>query len=352
VVLIAAIVVGALWYLRDRGFNWAEFSDTFRQLRLGWIAASALLALSTYLGRAFRWRVLIHPMKPDASLWNLFTATAIGFTAIVLFGRPGELVRPYLIASKEKVSFSSQLAAWLLERIYDLLMALLIFGLALSSVRASRVQVGPKIQMVLEKGGYAVGVVAIICIAVLLMLRFFTEPMRRRLMEGLGFLPEHYLARIETFVTAFTHGVRSTHSHWYVIQILLWSILEWIIIVGCYWCLFQAVPNTRHFSVMDVLIFVGFVSFGAVVQIPGIGGGMQLVSIVVLTELFKFTLEAASGLAVLLWSITFVVIVPIGLILAFHDGLKWSRLRHSLGCRSNGCARVRASHDPFDGFAQ
>jgi uncharacterized membrane protein YbhN (UPF0104 family) len=327
VVLIAATVGGALWYLRERGFAWSEFWATFRQLRPGWIAAAALLALSTYLGRAYRWRVLIHPMKPDASLWNLFSATAIGFTAIVLFGRPGELVRPYLIATKERLSFSSQLAAWMLERIYDLLMALLIFGIALSRVRASGVQVGPRIQWVLEVGGYAVGVVAIICIAVLLLLRLFNEPMRQRLMDGLGFLPERYLARVETFVTAFTHGVRSTHSHWYVIQILLWSILEWIIIVGCYWCLFQAAPNTLHFSLMDVLIFVGFVSFGAVVQIPGIGGGMQLVSIVVLTELFQFTLESATGLAVLLWSITFVVIVPIGLILAFHDGLKWSRLR-------------------------
>ena len=50
-------------------------------------------------------------------------------TAIILFGRAGELVRPYLISVKEKVTFSSQLAAWVIERICDLLAALLIFGL-------------------------------------------------------------------------------------------------------------------------------------------------------------------------------------------------------------------------------
>ena len=59
---------------------------------------------------------------------NLLSATVIGFTAITLFGRPGEFVRPYLIALKEKVPVTSQLAAWLLERIFDLLMALLLFG--------------------------------------------------------------------------------------------------------------------------------------------------------------------------------------------------------------------------------
>jgi hypothetical protein len=238
------------------------------------------------------------------------------------------MVRPYLIAVKERLSFSSQVAAWLLERIYDLLMALLIFGIALSRVQASGVQVGPRIGWVLEVGGYAVGVVAAICLAVLVALRLFTETMRRRLMDGLGFLPEPYLTRVEGFVSAFTQGVKSCHNQWDVMQILLWSVLEWVVIVGCYWCIFQASPDTAQFRIMDVLIFVGFVSFGAVVQIPGIGGGMQLVSVVVLTELFQFSLEVSSGLAVVLWVITFVVVVPFGLALAFHDGIQWRRLRH------------------------
>jgi hypothetical protein len=86
------------------------------------------MAWLTYVGRALRWRVLIRPVKAHPNLWNLFTGTAIGFTAIVLFGRPGEMVRPYIISLKERLSFSSQMAAWLVERMYDLMMALLIFG--------------------------------------------------------------------------------------------------------------------------------------------------------------------------------------------------------------------------------
>jgi hypothetical protein len=216
----------------------------------------------------------------------------------------------------------------MLERIYDLLMALLIFGLALSHVRGSGVQVGPRIQWVLEIGGYAVGVVALVCLGVLIALRMFNETMRKRLIDSLGFLPERYLAKVEALVSAFTEGVKSTHSHWYLIQISLWSVLEWILIVACYWCIFRASPDTTHLVLMDVLIFVGFVSFGAVVQIPGIGGGMQIVSVVVLTELFKLNLEVATGLAVVLWVVTFVVVVPFGLALAFHDGIHWRRLRN------------------------
>jgi glycosyltransferase 2 family protein len=49
---------------------------------------------------------------------------------------------------------------------------------------------------------------------------------------------------------------------------------------------------------VDVLIFVGLVSFGAAVQIPGIGGGLQVVAVVVLTELFRVRLEPATSFAI------------------------------------------------------
>ena len=51
-------------------------------------------------------------------------------------------------------------------------------------------------------------------------------------------------------------------------------------------------------SLVDVLIFMGFVSFGSAVQIPGIGGGMQVVAVLVLTELFGVRLELATSFAI------------------------------------------------------
>jgi ABC-type sulfate transport system permease component len=82
---------------------------------------------------------------------------------------------------------------------------------------------------------------------------------------------------------------------------------------------------------VDVLIFMGFVSFGSVIQIPGVGGGTQVVSILVLTELFGVPLEIATSIALLAWIITFVVIVPVGALLALHEGLSWARLKEEVG---------------------
>jgi uncharacterized protein (TIRG00374 family) len=326
--LVIAVLAGFAWrWWSAKAFEWQLFAATFRSLDGRWLALAALMAWLTYVGRALRWRVLIRPVKAHPNLWNLFTGTAVGFTAIVLFGRPGEMVRPYLISLKERLSFSSQMAAWLVERMYDLMMALLIFGVALSQVKTSGVQVGEGLRWVLAVGGYAAAAVALLCLVVFLALRQFGEASEARIMAAAEVIPEQYRGMLARVLAAFTAGVRSTRDSSAVTLALAYSVLEWALIVSCYVCIFRASPSTAGFGWMDVLIFVGFVSFGNVVQIPGVGGGMQIVAIAVLTELFGMPMEVASGLAIVLWAITFVVIVPFGLALAFHDGLNWSKLR-------------------------
>ncbi len=269
---------------------------------------------------------MVKPVRADASFWRIFVATAIGFTAIVFFGRAGELVRPYLIATKERVSFSSQMAAWVLERMLDLMMVLLIFGLALAQISKSGITPGPRMRIILEAGGSIVGLTGAMCLAILLLFRYFTENMQKRLTDSVGFLPESSRRKFEGFLAAFLGGLRSTRSNIYVIKLVLYSILEWLLIIGCYVCLLKAFPATRHLTLTDVVIFMGFVSFGAAVQIPGVGGGVQVAAVLVLTEFFSLSFETATGLALVLWCATFVVIVPFGVVLAFREGLQWKNL--------------------------
>lgn len=323
----AAAIVGLVWSgLAGRGFDWALFARTFAGLNPGWLAASAVLALATYPGRALRWAVLIAPVKPRSSLRNLLSATVIGFAAINLLGRPGEFVRPYLIAARERVPLSSQLAALMLERIYDLLAALLVFGFALSRLEASEVRTGPALGWVLETGGKVAAAVALVSALVLVVIRQYGERMRLRLLDGLRVLPERMYPKAERLVNAFVQGVESTRS-WRGLALLAgYTVLEWALIAASTLCLVRAFP-VLNFALVDVLIFMGFVSFGAVVQIPGIGGGFQVVAIVVLTELFHVKLEVAASVAMMLWITTFVIIVPPGLLLALREGLNWMKLK-------------------------
>jgi len=325
VVLAVAALLAALW--KFRGFDWARFWATFQSMDPAWLAAAVGLSFLSYPGRALRWRALIKPQKADASFWRLLDATVIGFSAAVLFGRAGEMVRPYLIAKKEGLSFSSQVGAWLLERIYDLLMVLLIFGFALTKVRGAEAQVGPTIHLVLETGGFIVGALSALCLGLLVVLGRFSESAERRIKDALEVLPDTMRARCRSLLGSFVQGVASTKSRLVIAEIVGLSLFEWILFVAVVYCLMLAVPMGRKFEPADAATFLGFVSFGAIFQVPGIGGGVQVASAVVLTQLFGLSLEAASGFALLFWLVSFVMIVPVGLALAFREGLRLGALR-------------------------
>ena len=319
-----------MWWIRHQlvanGFDWRLAATSFARLRWSWVLAALVPIAGSYYWRALRWSVMIKPMKPHPSLRNLLSATVIGFTAITLFGRPGELIRPYLIARKEEISLSSQLATLLLERLFDLLMALLLFGFALARINAEGMAVGPKLASLLAIGGKLLGFVALMLLIVLLSFRHLAEPARRRVTDALRFLPEHKFAKAERLIAAFVQGVESTRSDAALLLLLLYSAIEWAFIVACYWCIVQSFIGIS-LTVVDVVIFLGFIAFGAVIQLPGIGGGIQVASVLVLTELFGARLEVATAFAFMIWIITFVAVVPAGLLLALRDGLKWNNLR-------------------------
>jgi glycosyltransferase 2 family protein len=282
---------------RTSGFAWKAFAAALENVDWSWLALSLALILATYVGRALRWEVMLQPLKKSTTLWPILSATVVGFTAVVLFGRAGEPVRPYLIAKKEGVTFSSQVAAWVVERILDLLMVLVIFGMAL-------------------------------CLALLLGLRRFRGGVQKRLMDGLSFLPLAMSAKIAKALESFGEGMESMRSGARTALLVFYTIVEWCVIAASFGCVFKAFPATHELGLTDVVILLGFVCFGSIVQIPGVGGGMQIVTVLMLTEFFGVTLEAASGIALVLWIITFVAIVPLGLVLAFREGIQWRNLRH------------------------
>jgi uncharacterized protein (TIRG00374 family) len=324
--LAAAAFIIHRW--RTSGFNWRQFLGTIRDADLCWLAVSVLLILATYVGRALRWEVMLRPLNKEVRLLPMLSATCIGFAAVVLFGRAGEPVRPFLISRKTGVLFSAQVAAWVVERILDLLMVLVIFGIALMQVSHSAVRPSPAVETILQAAGGVAGITGLICFALLMGLRQFHGNVHRRLLDALEFLPDRITRRVEKFLEAFGEGMTSTRSTAFALELVLYTAGEWAIITGSFYCLLRAIPATATLSWADAVIVLGFVCLGSIVQIPGVGGGVQIVTVLVLTQFYGIGLEAATGVALLWWIVGFAVIVPVGLILAFHEGIKWRSLKH------------------------
>ncbi|MBV8846220.1 MAG: flippase-like domain-containing protein [Bryobacterales bacterium] len=327
---LAALAATAfvIYRWRTYGFNWRQFIGTMSGADPGWMAVSLVLILTTYVGRALRWEVMLRPLTQKARLLPILSATCIGFAAVVLFGRAGEPVRPFLISRRSQVPFSSQVASWVVERILDLLMILVIFGIALTQVHQSSIPPSPRLQTFLRAAGGMAGIIGLISLALLLGLRQFHGRVQARLLDALSFLPERTTTRIRTFLQAFAQGMQSTRRKSFAAELLVYTAAEWAIIAASFYCLLRATPATSHLDFTDAIIVLGFVSLGSVVQIPGVGGGIQIVTVLVLTEFYGLGLEEASGVALLWWVVGFMTIIPVGLILAFHEGIKWRNLKN------------------------
>src|SRR5579862_6888494 len=130
VVFLVLLVLIYLQFRTWRNFDWARLF----QYGLSWrhIVHGIVYIFIAYLLRAVRWKIFLKPVRKDASILGLIPPTLIGFTGLALLGRPGEVIRPYLIARRENLPFSSQMGVWAVERIFDIgaftiLMVLAIF---------------------------------------------------------------------------------------------------------------------------------------------------------------------------------------------------------------------------------
>jgi glycosyltransferase 2 family protein len=329
----AIFLVLVLIAYRTQGlsFRWGLFWATFATLDWRWLCASICLILLTNVVRAARWQVMLRPMgRPvgrSLGIWRLTSDTAIGLSAGALLGRAGEVIRPYLIALHARLPFSSQLVAWLLERVLDLLVVLLLCAYVFVKLPAYHHHLGPRIQDALTAGGYSLAGAGVVCLVVLLAFRDPSGWALRRISSALAFLPQQQLDRAGRILDAFSKGLECTRHSRSLILLVAYTLLQWAVIVGSSTALLRGLPATHNLEPLDILVLLAFMTLGSVLQVPGIGGGAQAAAIVALTGIYGLSLEAASGVAVWLWIVSTLAIVPFGLACAFHEGLNWSKLK-------------------------
>ena len=112
-----------------RKIEWSSLSAAFRDAKYIYILPTIILLFISFYIRTIRWSVLISPIK-KVSVLNLFSVTMIGFMVNnVLPARLGEVIRPVMIARKEKIKVSASIATVVMERIFDVLGIIVIASL-------------------------------------------------------------------------------------------------------------------------------------------------------------------------------------------------------------------------------
>src|SRR5581483_10601675 len=115
-------VLCLLIYLQVRAwktFDWQLFWKNTENVNWLYLFYGFTLTYIAYALRAVRWRIFLKPVHKTTAM-RLLAPQFVGFAALALLGRAGEMIRPYIIAKKEWLTFTSQVAVWGVERIFDM----------------------------------------------------------------------------------------------------------------------------------------------------------------------------------------------------------------------------------------
>ncbi len=319
-ILLAA---GLLAFFVSR-VNLGEILRRILEASPGWLAASALLALSTFVLRAIRWVWILRPVG-RVPLFPAFSATAVGFAAnTVLPARAGEIVRPALLARERRLPFSALLASILFERILDAASVLFFLLLAVAQEPPPAARGSRAFQALVHGAAVpALLLAAVIAVALFVVFkRVATERLFERLTRR---LPEKIAPRVRAFAERFLDGFQSLQNPRLSLAIVAGSLFMWFVINLQLYCVLRAFQLDLPLSASYVVAAAAVL--GLAVPTPGGIGGYHAAVQVALTDFYGAPVATASGVALLAHAISFVPITAIGFALFAASPMRKTRLR-------------------------
>jgi len=344
--LISGVVLAGLvalgFYAQYRyPINWHEVQTQFKSARWRDFATGLACIYLVYGFRSARWAMLLKHHKSIPPL-SLLGTQVIGFTALALVGRAADPVRPYLISRKTGLSLSSQFAVYVVERLFDAGSMAVIFSIGMLGFSQAEV---------LRAAGHS-GIVTFLGLhsphlAVLfarfggLLLTvlgtFFLIAIRHGGPAIAGFSARILSPFSRTLSLSVSEKIRSFHSgldavrtfgEFSVIGTL--SILMWVLITLAYLITCRAFADSPElsgvtFSQCILLMIVSAV--GGLIQLPVVGWFTQAGLIAIsISSLFGASREASMACAASLLLVTYIGVIPLGLIWAQFENISLRRV--------------------------
>jgi len=129
------LAVGVLLlYFAFRGIDLQKLWYEFLHAKYIWILFSILILILAHVSRAYRWTLLIEPLKYKPSIINTFYSVMVGYLANFAFPRIGEITRCGVLGRTEKIPVDKLLGTVIVERVVDLI-TLIIFMIILITTK-------------------------------------------------------------------------------------------------------------------------------------------------------------------------------------------------------------------------
>jgi uncharacterized protein (TIRG00374 family) len=290
--LVVGVIISALTlYLAFKNVPFSDLTSYVVSIDYLWILPTVVVVLLSFVLRAYRWQVILKSTG-EVSFWNAYHPLMIGFMInSVLPGRVGEIARPVILKKQEDIPFSTGLATVAAERVFDVIIMIVLFAALLATV-----QIDPNLDITFGKyhlnraalltAGRGLFNLLLLLLAGIIIISFdgaeFKEKAQKKVCTPLVKLVEN-----------FSYGFALIKYPAKIVICLGLSFVIWILSALAYYLMAQGCPGiglsfAELFAVMIIICF-----FIALPSVPGYWGIWEAGGIFGLTLFGVATKEAA-----------------------------------------------------------
>ena len=339
--LILALTAGLLAFFL-RGVDLRAVWGETRHANVWLLALGVVLTMITYALRAFRWQYLLAPIGPT-HFSTAFQTTVIGFAASFLLpARPGEVLRPYLLARRENLPPTAAFATIILERLLDLVTVLLFFGVFVLLVDPASLAGDPAMYGQVKTGGLIAAAGAGAGLVAFFVLAGHPERLGTLALHAERVLPARLARVVARLVQTFAEGLAVMRQPGRLVVSLVLSVPLWLSIAGGIWVTSRAFHMT--FGFLGSFLVMTLLVVGVAMPTPGQVGGFHAMYKVAVVDFLGAPLATGVGAAIVLHAISFVPVTILGLIYMAREGLSFGQMR-DIARRKDGKRREDGSRE-------
>ena len=262
VAVMLAIMAALLWWFFSK-VDGRGVIESLQHIQWAWLAGALFFTLAHYVLRAWRWRLLMAPIRAGIPFRSLLDAVLAGYAVTFLVTRVGEIVRPAYLARRERLPFASTLMTVGLDRLLDAgAIAVLLVAYLLLGPSAGPGALAPDLVGSMRSRGLAAGAVLLaLFIGLALLARG-----RRRLLG-----PDLRAGGLRGTFRSLLHGLAVLETGRGLVGAGLQSLLIWLVLCAQVFCGVHAfgieLPYVASFVVIP------FLALGIAMPLPGGVGG-------------------------------------------------------------------------------
>lgn len=331
-IFLLAVAAVLFWLFARNIEDWNLVFASLRKADSLMIGLSVFVVCIGYLVRAVRWRVLLEPIT-DSSLKELFATTTVGFAAVFLVGRAGEIVRPmWLPLRDERVRPSAALVTIGIERIFDL--ASLIIFFAVNMLFLSR---SPEREQDFAFWGFVSYLLLIGVVVGFAFLYFFYFISGRIIPWMDSFLTKLRIpGRIVSLLTGLLGQLAAALSvltDWKATaRVAFWTFVLWLTILAPTWLVLLAFD--LELSLSAAVFVMGFASISSLIPTPGGAAGAFHLATAQATVMLGIGKEQAMASAIVMHLVYFAPAILFGIYYFLHGDISMRRFKRLLSRES------------------